>query len=488
MERDLLILRKLLRKTWVLKSLWLLILKKNNQIKKDLLHYFSNEGIDKSIRPNIVIVYDESIEPKFIPPCREKTMTNQIKKMKTNLVSNIVFGCTLGIVLISLIPLFFPAFFATLDKNFKIYVDPFETGAFALPVLITNVITFSFLYLYLSKKLPDKLYRSIKFIFKFEISRRIATIVIVILLGGYVAFTVQDLSIDEFSEWPDFKNIQLAVKDFPYYGDAVNPGTRQAFIKNFLLYSSQTVFDNIKILPFISSITLLLLTYFFTLEISKKRFAGIIAMIILLQSYIFLRYDTVATYSNFWTLFFVLSLYMIHKRWYLSPVSYFLSIFSKPLAALYFPLALFFTYRASIPKKKKIRIALTYIITAVILLGTIAVLNTSSENVPYTNYLNNIRNFNVVDFSSGLSAWAIQFRFDVLIMLFILPVTVGLFLVSRKGILEADSILVLILGFLVLTPLLPAFTSYNVQPYRFLPLVVFFAVGVGTILSKRITQ
>jgi len=106
----------------------------------------------------------------------------------------------------------------------------------------------------------------------------------------------------------------------------------------------------------------------------------------------------------------------------------------------------------------------------------------------FASLFRNVEDFNAVNFLTGFSAWAIQFRFDVFILLFTLPLTIGLFVVSRKGVLEADSILVLIFGILLLAPLLVAFTDYSLQPYRFLPLVVFFAVGVGTLLSKKITQ
>ena len=66
--------------------------------------------------------------------------------------------------------------------------------------------------------------------------------------------------------------------------------------------------------------------------------------------------------------------------------------------------------------------------------------------------------------------------------------TLGLFLASRKGIFQADSILVLIAGMLLSAPLLTGFTDQTNQPYRFVPLVVFFAMGVGTILSKRTSE
>jgi len=55
----------------------------------------------------------------------------------------------------------------------------------------------------------------------------------------------------------------------------------------------------------------------------------------------------------------------------------------------------------------------------------------------------------------------------------------------RSGIKHGESIMVLISGMLLMTPILTAFTNQTNQPYRFVPLVVFFAVGVGVLLSKR---
>jgi len=74
---------------------------------------------------------------------------------------------------------------------------------------------------------------------------------------------------------------------------------------------------------------------------------------------------------------------------------------------------------------------------------------------------------------------------DGLVLLFILPLTVGLFLAAKNGIKQAESIMVLISGILILAPILTGFTEQTNQPYRFVPLIVFFAIGVGVLLSKR---
>ena len=71
-----------------------------------------------------------------------------------------------------------------------------------------------------------------------------------------------------------------------------------------LLGFSQEYLQNIKIIPFVTSIVLVLVTGLVAVSISGKRIAGIIAIIVLLQGYTFLEYDTIAVYENLWVLFF----------------------------------------------------------------------------------------------------------------------------------------------------------------------------------------
>ena len=58
-----------------------------------------------------------------------------------------------------------------------------------------------------------------------------------------------------------------------------------------LLDVSQDFFQNIKLLPFIASILVIVFTALITIQISKKRFAGIVSMIILLQSITFTDFE-----------------------------------------------------------------------------------------------------------------------------------------------------------------------------------------------------
>ena len=94
------------------------------------------------------------------------------------------------------------------------------------------------------------------------------------------------------------------------------------------------------------------------------------------------------------------------------------------------------------------------------------------------------------DFQKFWSAYAVigtQFRFDMLFLVFLLPLTIALFMMSRKGIKQAEIVMVLILGTLLSAPL-TGLAGGNVHPYRFIPFITFFAVGVGLWLSTKFLQ
>jgi len=395
---------------------------------------------------------------------------------KQNLVSYAVFSVTLVVVLISISSILFPALIVRTASPFQdSLINPFELGALASSFFITNFVLLGITILHYTEKLPNIIRQSIKFIFDFELTPRIAFTVIGILIGIYVILSANELVNEE--DWADYIVTRSATETWNVGELNLGNGFLLGF-KYFLLYESLNIFGNIRVVPFIASILLLLLTYFITVEISKKRFAGIVAMTILLQSNVFLSYDTSATYANFWILLYLLSLYLIYKRWYLSPISYIWSAFAKLLTVGFLPMTVFFIYRAEIPRKIKIQTAIPYAIILVLLASTYNV-----TGIPFA-YLS----FDPYDFWSGFTSLAFQLRFDALVLIFLLPLTVGLFIASRKGMHHADAVMILIMGVLLSPPLLSGFVDVTIQPYRFVALVIFFAMGVGTILSKKITN
>ena len=77
-------------------------------------------------------------------------------------------------------------------------------------------------------------------------------------------------------------------------------------------------------------------------------------------------------------------------------------------------------------------------------------------------------------------------RLDVIFVIFLLPLTVGLFIISKNN-RYSNSILILLAGTLLSAPLVTGLTDMTNQPYRFLPLVVFFSVGIGMLFANRKT-
>ena len=404
---------------------------------------------------------------------------SQIAKKSSIALNLVVFLITLEIVLISLTAVVFPALITRTVSPVAIsIVDPLEPGILTIPILLTNFVILGLGIAYFKGKLPNQITKSIKFIFNFEVSKKVAFVVLVVILGLYIAFTINELSSEE--ALGDYTRVKRSVEAWSFENLA-NLDRLSPHVRTFLLSVSLNYLDNIRIIPFLASISLLILTYLITLELSKKRFAGLVSVVIILQSPVFLKYDTTATYENFWTVFYIFSLYTIYKFWPLSPFSWILSILSKPITSIFLPMTLFLVYKANISRRKKIALTMTYITISSIALATVFSMNTNV--VGGTGEIEFVERF----FWNGFVSLAFQLRYDYLVILFLLPLTFGLFIASQKGIIQSDSILMLIAGILFSAPILTGFTDITNQPYRFIPLVVFFAMGVGVILTKRKT-
>ena len=171
------------------------------------------------------------------------------------------------------------------------------------------------------------------------------------------------------------------------------------------------------------------------------------------------------------------SLYTVLRINILSPLSYLFSILAKPLTLAFFPMSMFFIYRSNICTRRKIIILISYgIIIISIVMGMFFLGGKSifGQSV-----------FSEHDFWGGFTVINFEFRYDGLIMILLLPLVAGLFLAFRRGIAHADSITFMILSMLLSVPLLAAISYTVSMPYRFIPLVVFFAIGVGILLSKN---
>ena len=403
------------------------------------------------------------------------------EQISSKLVTYAAFLVTLGIVGISVFSVIFPAFIISNTYEFPNDLDPFETSPWTFPIIISSFSLLTLGFLYKNEKLPSQLYSGIKFILNFEISKKTAIISGIIILGIYIGLSSSELFLDERNQWSDYFILEDALEIWPSteHWNVYIKEQNTRYVRMLLLDVSQDFFQNIKLLPFIASILVVVFTALITIQISKKRFAGIVSMLILLQSITFTDFDTIAVYENFWVLFYLISIYSIQKKWWhASPFLFILAVFSKAFIVTYFWMNIFYIYRSDIPNKTKYLLFASY----GVIIGIIYWIFESGKSIIYDDVVR----FDFNAFLDGFTGWGNNMQLDPLAILCIVPLVIGLFVKSLKGIKQADSILILILGTILAGPLISYVTDfYFILPYRFIPFIVAMAIGVGIFLSKE---
>ena len=396
-------------------------------------------------------------------------------------VTYVVFLFSIGIIGISVISVIFPALIISQTYEFPLDLNPFETSPWASPIIFSIISLLIFGFLHYKKKLPSTLSDTVNLILNFEISKKIAIILGISILVIYIGFSIPELFIDESKQHPDFLVLESALNIWPST-DHISVYIKEQntrYVRMILLDFSQDFFQNIKLLPFVASISTVIFTALITIQLSQKRLAGIIAMLILLSSVTFTDFDTIAVYENFWVLFYLISLYSINKKWWhASPVNFILSIFTKAFTATYFWMNFFYIYRATIPTKTKLFLFGSY----GIVLGITYWIFENGRSIIYDDIIR--YDFNA--FLDGFTGWGNSMQLDPFVLLFIIPLTVMLFFKSRNGLKQADSILILLAGSILAGPFISLVTDfYFILPYRFIPFVIFMAIGVGLLFSKK---
>ena len=396
-------------------------------------------------------------------------------------ITSAAFLFSIVIVGISVISVIFPALIISQTYEFPLDLNPVETSPWLLPILFSAISLLVFGFLHYKKKLPFTLSNVINLILNFEISKRFSIILGISILSIYIGLSVPELFIDESEQWPDFRVLESALNIWPST-DHLSVYIKEQntrYVRMILLDFSQEFFQNIKLLPFVASIFTVIFTALITIQISKKRLAGIIAMLVLLSSVTFTDFDTIAVYENFWVLFYLISLYSINKKWWhASPVNFILSIFTKAFIATYFWMNIFYIYRATIPTKTKLFLFGSY----GLVLGITYWIFENGRSIIYDDIIR--YDFNA--FLEGFTGWGNSMQVDPFALVIILPLTVMLFFKSRNGLKQADSIMVLIAGSIIAGPLISLVTDfYFILPYRFIPFIIFMAIGVGLLFSKK---
>jgi len=400
-----------------------------------------------------------------------------VKKSNKSIVM-LIFALGFSIIILSVSSVIFPGLLLSISDGSE-FLNPFEVNPIGITLIIISIVVIIVIILNSKQSLPKTFVESVKKIQEYDLSKRNSLVFLIIILGIYISISVSELSINEVNQYGDILIVEEALRIWPD-GKSENVYVTEQLTRHVriaLLAVSDEVFENIKIIPYLGSIFLIITTYFLTIRFSQKNFAGLIAVVILLQSSTFLTYDTIAVYENFWALFYVFSIYLIFQQPKLSSISYLLSIFSKAITVLMLPITIIVTLLSDIPRNKKVFVIITHIIILLVSIGIFQISNTIYGDVI---------DINVSEFLIGFSTLAFNLRFDVFLLLFLLPVSMGLFLKARNGDRNSISLMVLMCGTILVTPVLEMLTNfYFVYPYRYIPLLVFFAISIGSMFSKR---
>lgn len=231
-----------------------------------------------------------------------------------------------------------------------------------------------------------------------------------------------------------------------------------------LLWVSMQVFHNPRVLPLISSIFLLLLSYLISLELTKNRIISLISPLILLFTNSFTFYAESFAYPAFWTTLFMFSFYLSIKSNRLAIIPYVLSIPMKAITITFLPILI-------ICNKSKIQ--------RIILLSLI----------PISIFLLFYFQFTIVFQESKISNAILQtisgFRHDIWIELSLPLIFYLLYRIHDHSskILTFSMIWILTQSFLLVL-----LTNYSNQPYRLLPFFTLYAITISYIITKLTIQ
>ncbi len=184
----------------------------------------------------------------------------QRKKVLTRMtITWLLYGATFVVSILSLASTAFPALVLRMMGGFEnnAGINPLEPGFYFAPLIILNLSLLFLGILHHKKKLPNLLNRSIKSIFNFELSATAAFFIILILIGFYLVFTVEELFNGEyFPDWAFRGEEMLENYDPMVIGE---PGIGK-HITIFFNWAGLQIFGNLKVVPLISSVFLVVLT------------------------------------------------------------------------------------------------------------------------------------------------------------------------------------------------------------------------------------
>ena len=390
--------------------------------------------------------------------------------------SRIIFTITLCISFLSFIPFVFPKLLLGLASNYPIsYDEIYEFGKIGPFIIITNISLVLILLFFRYRKISI-ISQFMEYFSKYDVSRKKTFFILIIIFTVYILYSWDELFTDQEKILSDYFDVLKALDKVELFP---NGSLNILYLRYILLKISHEIFGNIRLIPFLSSCILLLFTYIFTKELSKKRFAGIISVGILIQSNLFLLFDSIATYETFWITFYLISIYLVLKKTRMSFLVFVASLFTKAATFLFLPITLYLITKLKIPNKIKFQSIALYVIPFIILIFV-------GHYIHIIDFSNSIY-FDSRHFWSSISAFSNGMRFDGLILAVFFPILLCLYFKSKTYD-DYSKFLMFSLSVLLISPwILNVVLGFTNQPYRLIPFIVFFSIAFGSLFSFKST-
>ena len=255
----------------------------------------------------------------------------------------------------------------------------------------------------------------------------------------------------------------LLLKSFAH--GEINKEWKEKLGAVYTILVSKIITGNYHTFSIASSITLLITLYFFSYKITSNRLSSLISVIILEFSKTFMWYSDSIAYPNFFMVMLLLSLYPFTKTW-IKPISFIASFVFKAEALAFLPLVMI--------REKSKKIRLVYLGIALVVGSIVLALN-------WIRYDGTINTTNMLYPQIGLYL----LDQDMWLLAILFPVTALLFYLRKQKV-EWSGFILGAMGYCLLFQyVLPIVSTYNAFGYRMLPFVVFFAMGVALIVSKK---
>lgn len=244
-------------------------------------------------------------------------------------------------------------------------------------------------------------------------------------------------------------------------------------LRYYTLCLSDKVFDNVRVIPVFSTMSLALCVFLYARVITRSNSLSLISLLVFVSTNTFHFYGFTATYDQTWVLLLFTSLLLLNTRFrYYSLIPYIFSMFFRGLPLLDFPIILTQISLLDIPGRQKRKILILYSLIVLLaslytLSGGYAIINGAGLNF---------------DLKNSLSGMLFNFRFDM-ILFSSLPVVI--FFLNRIHTKESGFILFGITYLFFQIFYLNSFTNLGQEPYRLMPLIAFLVIGFSLILKDH---